>query len=197
MTQPEQPQEPPCAGDREDGQDAADLLQARLEEAEREAGQFRTMAQRAQADLVNYKKRAAEEVEEARRQTAAGLLLRIVATRDDIQRALDLVPGDASAGGWAEGLALVMRNIDSALEAEGVTRTEALGKPFEPWECEAVQYEETDEAAEGTVVSVFRDGFSHRGRVLRAAQVVVARRPETPETKDAAQPRNDNAEETL
>lgn len=193
MTQPEQPQEPPCPEGHEGGRDDGDLQQ-RLEEAERETGQFRKLAQRAQADLANYKKRAAEEVEEARRQTAAGLLLRIVATRDDIQRALDLVPDGDAAEGWAEGLALVMRNIDSALEAEGVTRTEALGKPFEPWECEAVQYVETEEAVEGTVVSVFREGFSHRGRVLRAAQVVVAKRPETDE---AAQPQNENAEETL
>ena len=194
MTESEQSQEPPCPGENVDGQDDVDLLRERLEEAERETGQFRTMAQRAQADLTNYRKRAAEEVEEARRQAAAGLLLRIVTIRDDIQRALDLVPEGGASEGWAEGLALVMRNIDSALEAEGVTRTEALGKPFEPWECEAVQYQETDHAAEGTVVSVFRDGFSHRGMVLRAAQVVVAKRPETTE---AAQPQNENAEETL
>ena len=99
MSQPEQSEEPPRAEEREDGQDDGDLLQQRLEEAERESGQFRTMAQRAQADLVNYKKRAAEELEETRRQTASGLLLRIVAFRDDIQRALDLVPeGEVAEG---------------------------------------------------------------------------------------------------
>ena len=194
MSQPEQSEEPPRAEEREDGQDDADLLQQRLEEAERESGQFRTMAQRAQADLVNYKKRAAEEIEATRRQTASGLLLRIVAARDDIQRALDLVPEGEVAEGWAEGLGLVMRNIDSALEAEGVTRTMVLGTPFEPWECEAVHYVETDQAAEGTVVSVFREGFSHRGKVLRAAQVVVAKRPETDEP---TKPKNENVEETL
>ena len=194
MSQPEQSEELPRAEEREDGQDDADLLQQRLEEAERESGQFRTMAQRAQADLVNYKKRAAEEIEETRRQTASGLLLRIVAARDDIQRALDLVPEGGAAEGWAEGLELVMRNIDSALEAEGVTRTMALGTPFEPWECEAVHYVETDQAAEGTVVSVFREGYSHRGKVLRAAQVVVAKRPETDEP---TKPKNENVEETL
>ena len=194
MSQPEQSEEPPRAEEREDGQDDADLLQQRLEEAERESGQFRTMAQRAQADLVNYKKRAAEEIEATRRQTASGLLLRIVAARDDIQRALDLVPEGEVAEGWAEGLGLVMRNIDSALEAEGVTRTMVLGTPFEPWECEAVHYVETDQAAEGTVVSVFREGFSHRGKVLRAAQVVVAKRPETDQP---TKPKNENVEETL
>ena len=194
MSQPEQSEEPPRAEEREDGQDDADLLQQRLEEAERESGQFRTMAQRAQADLVNYKKRAAEEIEETRRQTASGLLLRIVAFRDDIQRALDLVPEGEVAEGWAEGLGLVMRNIDTALEVEGVTRTMVLGTPFEPWECEAVHYVETDQAAEGTVVSVFREGFSHRGKVLRAAQVVVAKRPETDQP---TKPKNENVEETL
>ena len=194
MSQPEQSEEPPRAEEREDGQDDGDLLQQRLEEAERESGQFRTMAQRAQADLVNYKKRAAEEIEETRRQTASGLLLRIVAFRDDIQRALDLVPEGEVAEGWAEGLGLVMRNIDTALEVEGVTRTMVLGMPFEPWECEAVHYVETDQAAEGTVVSVFREGFSHRGKVLRAAQVVVAKRPETDEP---TKPKNENVEETL
>ena len=194
MSQPEQSEEPPRAEEREDGQDDADLLQQRLEEAERESGQFRTMAQRAQADLVNYKKRAAEEIEETRRQTASGLLLRIVAARDDIQRALDLVPEGEVAEGWAEGLGLVMRNIDTALEVEGVTRTMVLGMPFEPWECEAVHYVETDQAAEGTVVSVFREGFSHRGKVLRAAQVVVAKRPETDQP---TKPKNENVEETL
>ena len=194
MSQPEQSEEPPRAEEREDGQDDADLLQQRLEEAERESGQFRTMAQRAQADLVNYKKRAAEEIEETRRQTASGLLLRIVAARDDIQRALDLVPEGEVAEGWAEGLGLVMRNIDTALEVEGVTRTMVLGTPFEPWECEAVHYVETDQAAEGTVVSVFREGFSHRGKVLRAAQVVVAKRPETDQP---TKPKNENVEETL
>ena len=194
MSQPEQSEEPSRAEEREDGQDDGDLLQQRLEEAERESGQFRTMAQRAQADLVNYKKRAAEEIEETRRQTASGLLLRIVAFRDDIQRALDLVPEGEVAEGWAEGLGLVMRNIDNALEAEGVTRTMVLGTPFEPWECEAVHYVETDQAAEGTVVSVFREGFSHRGKVLRAAQVVVAKRPETDQP---TKPKNENVEETL
>ena len=35
-------------------------LQALLEEAEREKAQFKALAQRAQADLINYRKRADE-----------------------------------------------------------------------------------------------------------------------------------------
>ena len=43
-----------------------ELSQENLEEALREKEQFRTMAQRAQADLVNYRNRATQELEEAR-----------------------------------------------------------------------------------------------------------------------------------
>ena len=125
MTPTEHPQDP--SGDEERPHQAVDtaLLQERLEEAERETDQFRTMAQRTQADLANYKKRASEEMDELRRRTTSGLLLKIIAIKDDLQRGLDLVPEDGSADGWAKGLRLVMRNIDSALQVEGVTKTEA------------------------------------------------------------------------
>ncbi len=195
MTPAEHPHDAPPEDESPSQQQDTDLLQERLEEAEREKDQFRTMAQRAQADLTNYKKRASEEMDELRRQTTSGLLLKIIAIKDDLQRAVDLVPDDGSAEGWAEGLGLVMRNIDSALQAEGVTKTLALGMPFEPWECEAVQYQETDQAAEGTVVSVFREGYKHQGRVLRAAQVVVAKRPETAERDTHTE--DGDVEETL
>jgi molecular chaperone GrpE len=195
MTPTEHPQDP--SGDEERPHQAVDtaLLQERLEEAERETDQFRTMAQRTQADLANYKKRASEEMDELRRRTTSGLLLKIIAIKDDLQRGLDLVPEDGSADGWAKGLRLVMRNIDSALQVEGVTKTEALGMPFEPWEFEAVQYEETAHAAEGTIVSVFREGYRHQGRVLRAAQVVVAKTPEM--EGRSGQTKDGDVEETL
>ena len=41
--------------------DEMTLIQERLEEALREKDQFRSIAQRAQADLINYRKRVADE----------------------------------------------------------------------------------------------------------------------------------------
>ena len=67
------------------------------------------------------------------------------------------------------------------LDLEGVSKIEAEGQPFEPWEFEAVQYQETEDAEEGRVIEVVRNGYKRHDKVLRAAQVVVAKRPE-PET---------------
>ena len=154
------------------------LMREQLEEALREKEQFRTMAQRAQADLVNYKRRAAEEQAEVRRTASSQLVLKVLAIVDDLNRAIALVPDDAVAPGWLDGLRLVQRNLDQLLYSEGVTKIEAEGRPFEPREHEAVYYEEAPDAQEGMVVSVVRDGYKLQDRVLRAAQVTVSKMPE-------------------
>ena len=156
------------------------LLGEQLDEALREKDQFRAMAQRAQADLENFKRRAAEERDETRRNATSRLLLKVLSIVDDLDRGLALVPEDAAVPGWLEGMHLVQRNLSSILDSEGVTRIEAEGKPFEPREHEAVFYEETPDGQEGTVVKVIREGYKVHDRVLRAAQVAVSRAPKEP-----------------
>ena len=48
----------------------------------------------------------------------------------------------------------------------------------------ALLFRETEDGDEGTVVEVFKEGYMYKDRVLRAAQVVVAKRPEQPEATD-------------
>ena len=155
------------------------LLQEQMEEVQRENEQFRTMAQRAQADLANFKRRAADERLELRKAANSDLLLKALSVVDDLERALALVPEEAVAPGWLEGLQLVQGNLARLLESEGIKSIEAKGQPFEPWEHEAVMYEETTEAEEGMVVRVIRAGYRLNDRVLRAAQVAVSKAPDT------------------
>ncbi len=153
-------------------------LREQIEEAIREKDQFRTIAQRAQADLVNYRRRASEELDECRRTANANFLLQLLSFLDDLDRAIGVIPDDAVVTGWMEGLRLVRRSLDNLLDSEGVRKIEAEGRMFEPREFEAVQYQEVESDEEGMVIAVVRSGYKHNGRVLRAAQVVVAKRPE-------------------
>ena len=82
--------------------DEADDIQARLEEAEREREQFKGIAARAQADLVNYRRRAEEEKEEIQRSAKSALLMKMLSTVDDLDRAIAMIPTDESAG-WSRG----------------------------------------------------------------------------------------------
>ena len=158
----------------EDAEDSSDL-EERLEEAERERDQFRTLALRYKADLENYKKRAASELDETRERANAQLLLKLIGLSDDFNRALDYIPEDASGDGWVEGLRLTQRSIENVMQTEGLSRIEAaIGQPFDVYEHEAVFFEPTNEVDEGTVVRVVRNGYRLKNRVLRAAQVSVA-----------------------
>ena len=160
------------------------LVREELEEALREKDQFRKMAQRAQADLINFKKRAAQEQEEVRRSATSHLTLGVLSIVDDLDRAIALVPEDAVAEGWLDGLKLIQRNVQHLLDSVGVNRMQALGMSFEPREHEAVAYVETTDGNEGMVVSVVREGYMLRDRVLRAAQVVVSKALEPSDESD-------------
>ena len=171
-------------GDILAGGDEGDDLQARLEEAEREREQFKGIAARAQADLVNYRRRAEAEKDEIQRNAKSALLTKALSTVDDLDRAIAMIPTDESAG-WREGIELVRRNVVNMLDVEGVTHVETLGKPYDPAYAEALQFRETEDGEEGTVIEVFREGYMYKDRVLRAAQVVVAKRPERTETDES------------
>ncbi|MCH9039052.1 MAG: nucleotide exchange factor GrpE [Chloroflexi bacterium] len=179
--------------------DEMTLTQERLEEALQEKDQFRSIAQRAQADLINYRKRAADEQKEIRRNANTSLILKVLGIVDDLNRAVDMVPEDAVSPGWMEGLNLVQRNLANVLDSEGVTKIEAEGQPFEPWGHEAVFYQEAPDGEYGIVTDVIRDGYKLRDRVIRAAQVVVSKAPEpaqeNPETSQPETP-DTRAQET-
>jgi molecular chaperone GrpE len=174
MEHPQAPQEeaPPAL------EDQLEALRAELEEANRERGEFKSLLQRVQADFINYRRRVEEEREEYQRQANARLILKLLPVLDEFSLALDHAARTEAEVPFLEGVRLIHRKLLALLESEGVSRIEALGKGFDPWEHEAMAYQETNECEEGKVVMVLRDGYKLHGRLLRPAQVVVAKRPE-------------------
>ena len=163
----------PC-GDAGSAPAADDSIQETLEEAERERDQFRAMMIRSQADLVNYRNRAADERETLKRNITSSLLIDMLELVDDFDRALDYVPDDAVAPQWLEGLRNARRGFDRKLLMQGVSKVESAGQQFDPNVHEAIQSVPTDDHPEGMITSVVREGYMLNDRLLRPAQVVVA-----------------------
>lgn len=168
-------------------------LQALLEEAEREKAQFKALAQRAQADLINYRKRAEEERGELVSNAGAQVILRVLPILDDVERALVNAPAEASQAesGWLEGFRLIERKLNGILAAEGLQRIEAEGAAFNPFEHEVVGYFAAKGHREGEVLEVTRQGYRMKGKVLRPAQVVV----QASRTSETAQDTSNEAKE--
>ena len=75
-----------------------------------------------------------------------------------------------------EGYQMSMEGLEDALAQFDVREITCDGQPFDPKSMHAVDVEETDQEAEGTVLEVYRAGYEWKGEVHRPAQVKVARR---------------------
>ena len=76
---------------------------------------------------------------------------------------------------WLQGLTLMRERFLAVLASEGIEAMEALHAPFDPRLHVAVQTEIRDDVAPQTVIRVLRQGYRQQQRVLRYAEVVVAR----------------------
>lgn len=76
-----------------------------------------------------------------------------------------------------EGYRLSLGYLDDVLFQFQIRPIECEGRPFDPRRMNAVDVEETERAAEGTVVFVYRAGYEWNGELYRPAQVRVAKRP--------------------
>jgi molecular chaperone GrpE len=141
---------------------------ATLEELEARNAQLEDRYKRALADLDNYRKRVARDVDRRLEEGTDALVLDWLELVDSVDRATR-ADGDAYAP--------LRDQIASILEREGIARLGTAGEPFDPERHEAVGVRETDEVPDRTIVDIARSGFARRDRVLRPAQVIVARRP--------------------
>ncbi len=126
--------------------------------------------QRAEADLINYRRRCQQEKEEIGVSAREGVLLSVLPALDDMERALAAIPPEYASSAWVNGVKLVERKLRSILETQGMTTIDAVGKEFDPRMHEAVRQAK---GKEGTVVGEMEKGYMFRNRVLRPSKVVV------------------------
>jgi molecular chaperone GrpE len=151
-----------------------EALTAERDAALGKAAEHLALAQRAQADYANLKRRSAEERDAMLGLANEVLLTKVVALADDFDLAIEHVPAEARETPWLEGIAAIDRKLRSLLESEGVTPIEALGRPFDPQVHEAVAHVPGTGRPEDEVVGEIRRGYRIRDRVLRPALVAVS-----------------------
>ena len=106
------------------------------------------------------------------------LLRHLIGVAETVERVAGLysLSDDSNARSLSEGLRLISSSIEKVLREEGVEVIGSEGERFDPVVHEAVGFVESEQQEEGTVVSVLERGFAFRGKVLRPAKVVVAKK---------------------
>lgn len=157
--------------------DDLDRLRAELAEIEQKADEYLRLAQRTQADFINYRRRMDEERAQQASYAGLNVLSRLLPILDDFHRALANASEAELQSGWGQGVQLVERNLSGLLTAEGVEQIPAEGAEFDPRLHEAVGSAPSTDVPEGHVLHVARQGYRKGDRILRPTQVVVATRP--------------------
>ncbi|MBI1385445.1 MAG: nucleotide exchange factor GrpE [Rhizobiales bacterium] len=153
-------------------------LTRQLEEVRRALAEAGDQQLRTLADMDNLRKRTRAEVEKAQKfavERFAGELLNVA---DTFERALQHAPepgaDDSRLKAFLEGITATQRQLMGAFEKFEVVRVPALGERLDPNRHEAVQQVADPSLPDGTITTVYQQGYEIAGRLLRPAMVVVA-----------------------
>jgi len=153
-----------------------EALRAELEQSQAEATKLREQLLRTAADYDNFRKRSRRDIEDAQRKSIERVLLEVLPVGDNLERAVQAAEQGGDAKSVVEGVSMVLRFFEDALNRLGVERVPSVGQAFDPGLHEAVQQVESEQPP-GTVVSEMTPGYRVQGKLLRPAMVAVARKP--------------------
>lgn len=149
-----------------------------IAEALREKEQFKKLAQRAQADLVNYRRRIESERDSTRLRNQKRIVLRFADVIDQLEVALNSESSKNADAGWLEGVVAIHGNFMSVLAAEGFETFSSVGEEFDPRKHEALISSPSADHEPNTIISELRAGYLQNNEVVRPAQVEIAVAPE-------------------
>ena len=134
---------------------------------------------RLNAEFDNYKKRAARDRQEAIKYANESVLESLIPTLDNFEMAMMAVESATveSIDSLKQGITMVHKQLRDAIKESGMEEIDASGQTFDPAWHEAVSQQETDEVPEGQVIQQLRKGYKLKERLVRAANVIVAKAP--------------------
>jgi len=167
MTTPhdEQPEQPEATTPAEP---MAPTLERQLQDAEERA-------LRIHAELENFRKRARREYDDAQRYREIDLLRDLLPVLDTVLRAVEAAEKTGDVESLKAGFRMTAQQIEKVLDAHGCKTIDTVGHAFDPAVHDAILQQTVPDAVPGTVVGTASRGYRLHDRVVRPAQVIVAK----------------------
>ncbi len=140
-----------------------------------DAAELQDRLLRVQAELENYRKRARREFDEAQRYREIDLLRDLLPVLDTVHRAIEAAEKSDDIEGLRAGFRMTAQQIEKLLASHGCATIPTDGTPFDPTVHDAIQQMTVPGTAVGTVVATASRGYRLHDRVVRPAQVIVAK----------------------
>lgn len=126
---------------------------------------------RLKAEYDNFRKRTAKEKIALRDDVLRQTALEFLPVYDNLSRALQQTCQDEA---FAKGVQMTMTQLEMILNKLELEKISAVGELFDPKLHEALARVDDERWGENTITEVFVDGFQHKDKVIRFAQVKVA-----------------------
>ena len=132
-------------------------------------------ALRAQAEMMNFKRRKEEEVSTMLKYANEDILKSFLPIVDNFERAIKLDDNDLSdeVSKFLSGFKMIYTDVVGILNKFEVKEIEAEGIEFNPTVHQAVLMEHDETKPHGVVLEVLQKGYMYKDRVIRPAMVKV------------------------
>jgi len=169
-----------------EAKDRLNKLKDKLELCQKEKQENLAGWQRAQADLINYRRRQEEQMSEWSKMFGEGLIRDLLPVLDTLNASATQMGEEENfnpptpllkggAGGLNAGLKAVKDQLIKILSNHGLEEMKSAGEKFNPEFHEAVETVEAENKDEGAVVEEVQKGYLLNGKVIRTAKVKVTK----------------------
>ena len=161
---------------RDDSPETTPAPDEELSTLRRERDDLHERWMRSAAEFENYRRRTERERRELSEAAAADLIRDLLSVVDDFERALSSADADSATGPeFRRGVELIYKQLLEAVRKRGAHPFDSVGQPFDPSWHEAVAWEPAGDRPDGEITAELRRGYRLGGRLLRPAQVKVAK----------------------
>ncbi len=150
-------------------------LEKEVEILKNEAASYKEQLLRKAAEFDNYKRRTEREFLDNIQNASQELILELLPVLDDLERSIAHAREEQADTPMLQGVELVYKNLMALLEKRGLKAIPSVGEEFDPDKHNALMQVETDKVDSGYVADEHVKGYMLNDKVLRHAQVLVAK----------------------
>jgi len=143
-----------------------------LKAAELQAAEHHDAWLRAKAETENMRRRAAEDVDKARKFAVESFAGELLAVKDSLEAAL--AADSPNVENMKDGVELTLKQLVAVFGKFNLHDIDPMGEKFDPHLHQAIQVVESEQPA-NTVVTVLQKGYRLHERTLLPALVMVAK----------------------
>lgn len=156
-----------------------------------ECGKLKSELLYLRAEFDNFRKNSLKERSETIKYGAERFIRQLLSVIDNFDRAMSMEITSDNYKDFVAGIELTSNEFKSQLANMGVTVSDPINQAFDPIVHEALSSEESSKVKPGYITRVFQKGYSLHDKIIRPAQVVVAKEPQV-KAEDSVENNEDN-----